>query len=124
MTDKVFLYLSKDGDSFKLKIFAPNFRNVGLGDDIHEILNDADSVNTLDGALFLLKKIKEDPKHAEWVTLMHSHNPKYPEHSLNVGPFGMFQKGQAHKDTIEKMIEFVEKRSEEIDQMNSCCTIV
>lgn len=103
------LYLSSRGDSFNLKLRGNNnFRDVDFQtDNVHPYLKKAAECKTHQAVLEFLKGIKGD----EQCELYHSHNPKYPSHSLNVG-FGMV-KGAAHKCPVEKMISFVELRIKE-----------
>lgn len=99
----VTLYLSKEGDSIKLRVIdRQNFRDVNNGDVIYPLLRGVMEYNSHDDVFKLLLKIKEDAQSQNFVSLYHTHNSKYKGHHLI--------RGVAHEHSIDEMISFVEKR--------------
>lgn len=119
MYQKVTMYLSKNGDSVELKKYSSlGFQAVDYAfDNIHPILQRAQHCHSYDSVLDLLRSIKNNPECLEFVGLYHMHNPSYKGHHLTL-MFGV-QKGVAHDDNIDKMIEFVETRI--VDVSKPCC---
>ena len=96
------LYLSSSGNSFKI---TPN------GKFVNPVLKESATCKTHEEALQFLEKLKKDTKTFDKVELYHHHFPRYQNHSLTM-VFDI-QKGDAHKDSIDEMIQFVKMRIEE-----------
>lgn len=102
-SDIATFYLSSRGDSFE--VAEDDFTSEKL-DPIFQ--NEAAICKTHEQVLAFLTKLKDSPELLNQVSLYHRHHRRYPGHSLNIG-FGI-QKGRAHKDTVEQMIEYVQLR--------------
>jgi len=102
------LYLSRGGEYFEnpMIITNPVYREIIFEtDNVHPKLRETQDCKTYQTVLAFLKSVESDQAFLNHVSLYHIHNPKYPGHGL--------YKGAAHKDTIEQMISFVEKRIQE-----------
>jgi len=108
------LYLSKSGDAFELSGFSIKENRRLKPEELNLdpiFLKESSVCKTHQQVLAFLRNLQANPPLLAQVDLYHLHHSRYPMHSLNVG-FGM-QKGVAHRDSIDDMIEFVQLRIKE-----------
>jgi hypothetical protein len=130
---KIFtLFLSADGDSATIKALDIAERRTTVSFDLeetHPVIKQAKECDSHEKVLSLLHDLKDNPQLIEpngktvfsteekpLLGLYHSHHPKYRGHRNPICFFSLpylGQHGGAHKDTIDQMIEFVEKRQHE-----------
>lgn len=99
--DKIKIYISKYGNEVTDFHWEKNIPE--LDDYYHELK--AETCNTYDKVLNFLKKIKSLPEQENFV-IFHRYNTHYEGHSPH-------KDGTPHKESIDSMIAFIEKRKTE-----------